>query len=152
MHHRKETTWNKNELKKDVYLATDKKKQNMELETKIGNTVVTALVDTGSDVNLITATKFLELENITLEKESMILTGIGDSELKTLGKFNCNIDVDEGNFFTAFHVVSDTVIPVNCIIGNDLSQHAKMTLNEDGYGASPAACRLSHCEILLAPS
>lgn len=102
---------------------------------KINDVEVTALIDTGSDVNLI---KISEVENILRDKSSYTsdftinLTGIAGKELRTEGVLNAILTIDDYYADIKFHVVKDDAIPVKVILGNPILKDFEVNFTTDG--------------------
>ncbi|KAK9738063.1 Zinc knuckle [Popillia japonica] len=66
----------------------------------ISNTRMLALIDTGSDVNLIRLREYLEALPGTLDNDSIPLSGLGSIRVKTLGSFESVIEINGSHFLT----------------------------------------------------
>ncbi|CAK1581582.1 unnamed protein product [Parnassius mnemosyne] len=115
-------------------------KEDKELETpykkiKINDVEITALIDTGSDVNLI---KLSEVEKFMTEKviydkeKSIHLTGIAGKELNTKGLLKVKVLIDDYYADLEFHVVQDYAIPVSVILGNPILKDFEINFTRDG--------------------
>ncbi|CAK1603490.1 unnamed protein product [Parnassius mnemosyne] len=124
--------------KTDTKIKTDK--EDKELETpykkiKINDVEITALIDTGSDVNLI---KLSEVEKFMTEKaiydkeKSIHLTGIAGKELNTKGLLKVKVLIDDYYADLEFHVVQDYAIPVSVILGNPILKDFEINFTRDG--------------------
>lgn len=112
--------------------TVQKHEDKMYKKTTINNVVVTGLVDTGSDLNIITKSCF-ECLNITQVNPSCrTLQGLGLQKTKTLGHFETKMIIDEEEFSTTIHIVANDVIPVNFIIGKELLNNAEVIIRADG--------------------
>lgn len=98
---------------------------------KVNNSIVSALVDTGCDVNLvrIDAVKCMA---IAFEKDtSFKLKGAGGKSIQTLGHFTSAVFIDEEEFRTKFYVVEANDIPVLAIIGKELIAEAEVIIKNN---------------------
>ncbi|CAK1582740.1 unnamed protein product [Parnassius mnemosyne] len=98
-------------------------------------TCIKALIDTGSDVNLI---KLSEVETLMTEKviydkeKSIHLTGIAGKELNTEGLLKVKVLIDDYYADLEFHVVQDYAIPVSVILGNPIFKDFEISFTRDG--------------------
>ena len=99
---------------------------------KIQDYVFKALIDTGSDVNVISTDVYLKLGSPKLNDNTVNLSGIGDNKIKTFGTFQVDIHIDDCKFNSSIHVVSEKSIPYECIIGNELLSKANLNINNTG--------------------
>ncbi|KAK9687963.1 hypothetical protein QE152_g35891 [Popillia japonica] len=104
-----------------------------------------ALIDTGSDVNLIRLREYLEalpgtvnlirlreyLEALpgTLDNDSIPLSGLGSIRVKTLGSFESVIEINGSHFLTKVHVVQNDALAMPLILGQSLLTQARMTVD-----------------------
>jgi hypothetical protein len=91
-----------------------------------------ALIDTGSDVNLIKASAFLKIGAPRFEKTPLTLTGLGNGKVKTLGKFSTKINIDHCKLVTEIHIVSDEAVSINFIIGRLILNKVTLIMNSEG--------------------
>lgn len=87
-----------------------------------------ALIDTGSDLNLLKSDEYFKVGMPQLISETKILKGLGSVEVKTLGCFTTKIEVEECEFFTKIHLVPDSAMPMKCILGNELLRNVELTI------------------------
>jgi hypothetical protein len=98
---------------------------------KLCGTDFEALIDTGSDVNLIKASTFLKIGAPGFEETPLTLTGLGNGKVKTLGKFSTKINIDNCEFVTEIHIVSDEAISINFIIGTPILNKVTLIMNSE---------------------
>jgi hypothetical protein len=98
---------------------------------KLCGTDFEALIDTGSDVNLIKASTFLKIGAPGFEETPLTLTGLGNGKVKTLGKFSTKINIDNCEFVTEIHIVSDEAISINLIIGTPILNKVTLIMNSE---------------------
>ncbi|KAK9686888.1 Retroviral aspartyl protease [Popillia japonica] len=91
---------------------------------KIGNTRMLALIDTGSDVNLIRLREYLEALPGTLDNDSIPLSGLGSIRVKTLGSLESVIEINGSHFLTKVHVVPNDALAMPLILGQSLLTQA----------------------------
>ncbi|CAK9801662.1 Gag-Pol polyprotein [Anthophora plagiata] len=90
---------------------------------------IQALVDTGSDLTLITAACYVKIGAPRLLTSELAFRGVGGTVNKTLGKFTAKLAVDGHSYEATVHVVSDTVLRHDFLIGTDFLRSVKITIN-----------------------
>ncbi|XP_073946596.1 hypoxia up-regulated protein 1-like [Choristoneura fumiferana] len=86
-------------------------------DVHINNVSMKALIDTGSDVNLIKESYVDKIKHKNYNKDSVLcLKGIADYKIQTKGSFLASIQIDDCYFDTTISVVDDDAIPVNVIL------------------------------------
>lgn len=94
---------------------------------------MSALFDTGSDINVIREDIFRNhLNDIPLMQNSISISGIGGNQIKTLGSFTTDAIVSDENFNLTFHVVPRNASNFEAIIGNPLLAQAEVFITIDG--------------------
>ena len=87
------------------------------------------LIDTGSDVNLIKASAFIQIGTPTLETKILELNGIGKEKVKTLGTFKMTIGIDDVQMLADIHAMPDDHLPTNVIIGRNFLDKVTLIAN-----------------------
>lgn len=118
--------------RKDSLQVTKPEQDRMKKDIRIEGMVVNALIDTGSCVNLIRSDEYFRIGAPKVTREIEHLTGLGQTEVKTLGYFDTTLKVDECQFSAKFHVVDNTAMRTKCIIGNELMKQAIVTIGPEG--------------------
>ncbi|CAG4942267.1 unnamed protein product [Colias eurytheme] len=96
---------------------------------KIKDLNVNALIDSGSDVNLMTYDCFTALQTKKYD-ENLSLTGLGRMKVNSLGKVFVNITIDGRDFQNVlFHIVNKDVIPFPMILGQELLNKITMIMS-----------------------
>lgn len=95
-----------------------------------------ALIDTGSHVTLIRNIAYGRIGSPSFKYNSIRLTGFGRNEVKTLGSFLQVVNVDDQDFELKIHVVPDSAMPMDVIIGSDISEQAQIKVDQDGVFVS----------------
>lgn len=73
---------------------------------EVNNLKLKALVDTGSDVNIISADVYNAIGKPKCEKDELLLSGIGQSTVRSMGKCRLNLCVDKQCYpDVIFHVL-----------------------------------------------
>ncbi|KAL0880685.1 hypothetical protein ABMA27_001903 [Loxostege sticticalis] len=105
-------------------------------EVKIGSVDMVCLIDTGSDVNLITKSELQRIEDVVQDYEknnvSICLTGIAGRQIHTEGVFTTKIQIDDNYADIKLHIVEDDAIPVNFIIGNPILKEFEVNFTANG--------------------
>ncbi|CAB3232772.1 unnamed protein product [Arctia plantaginis] len=95
---------------------------------------VMALIDTGSDVNLITKSEFEKIKDSIedYKTKSTCLTGIAENKVNTAGIFSAIVQIDQYHADVKFCVVKDHDIPVTVVIGNPILKDFEVHFPPDG--------------------
>lgn len=101
-------------------------------EVKLCNQQVTALIDCGSQLNLLRQNIYETMEAPGLKRTNIVLTGFGRNLVSPQGYFTTVIEVDESNFETDVYVVSDDAMKLDMVVGNDLLDQGEVILNKKG--------------------
>lgn len=83
----------------------------------ISGLYIECLIDSGSDLNLVSSDLFFELNVTNYIKERNVLSGLGATKITSLGKFNTQFEIDGQMFDQCFHIVKPNVIPYKIILG-----------------------------------
>ncbi|XP_047040645.1 uncharacterized protein LOC124644986 isoform X2 [Helicoverpa zea] len=96
-----------------------------------GNHSYNALIDSGSDVNLIAAELCSKLFNVEFNVGGLTLTGLGRSQVQSLGKITTAITID-GQCYdgVTFHIIPRDCMPHDVIIGHEFLKGVTMLMNE----------------------
>lgn len=105
---------------------------------KIQEKCTTALIDSGSDLNLITVSCFNAIKSKNYDTEDVQFSGLGGKTVSSLGKWSGIVEIDENCYQTIMHIVPDDVMPYDVIIGQELlkdvtfvSTNGKVTIKPD---------------------
>lgn len=129
-----------NNTKKTLNIEEDGKKCSFApyKDVKVNNIHVKALLDTGSDVNLVSESYFIKVDGKQkdFDPNSVIcLTGINEHEVYTKGSFTAKVQIDESYFDEKFYIVDDTVIPTGIILGNPILKEVEVSFSAEGICA-----------------
>ncbi|GFW70867.1 RVP domain-containing protein [Trichonephila clavipes] len=58
-----------------------------------------------------------------LSKNKMLLTGIGEAQVTTIGSFEHKFKIDDENYSLTWHVVPTDKLKFEAVIGSDLLEH-----------------------------
>ncbi|XP_047018894.1 uncharacterized protein LOC124629526 isoform X2 [Helicoverpa zea] len=109
-------------------------------DIKINNTVLNALVDSGSDVNLLSLL-YLPMLNAEVASETLTMSGLGRSEIQSRGSVSVGLEIDNQCFNgVVFHLVPPEVMPYDVIIGQEFLGRVTVVMNEGGIRFFPIGC------------
>ncbi|GFU80466.1 uncharacterized protein TNCV_3845501 [Trichonephila clavipes] len=95
-----------------------------DLRTKeifFGKVKITVLIESGSTVSLLRENTSRKIMDPTkLSKNKMLLTGIGEAQVTTIGSFEYVFEIDDENYSLTWHVVPADKLKFEAIIGSDL--------------------------------
>ncbi|UYV81442.1 hypothetical protein LAZ67_20001196 [Cordylochernes scorpioides] len=124
------TRSNVNTLVKQVQTKPHDEKQNDLAETtqkgrmfkdiKINDHELQALIDTGSQLNLIRIDQYLAIGSPSFDADDRFISGIGNKRVKLLGKFKAEVKIDDVLFVTIFNIVPEDSMKVEVIIGDEM--------------------------------
>lgn len=117
----------------------------------INNCVMSALIDTGSDICLMRASAYIRVGSPRLEPKEIRFRGVGASDNSTLGEFNTELTIDGRRYFILLRIVSDTLISHDLIVGVDFLNSVELTITGGKSTISPLperACTYDLPEIL----
>lgn len=116
-----------NDEEVSMSMLTKEKKPVVLLE--INNVQLKALVDTGSDVNIISADVYDAIGKPEYEKDELLLSGIGQSTVRSMGKCRLNLCMDKQCYpDVIFHVLCKDYIPYDVIIGQEFLNDVTVVL------------------------
>lgn len=107
-------------------------KSNM-VNIEIDKVKLKALFDTGSDVCTMKEDVYNKfLSNINLTTDTLILSGLGGSKVRTLGSFTEDVMVADEELQLTFHVVPQNSSNYEVIIGNEILSEVDVTITKEG--------------------
>ncbi|GFW88312.1 transposon Ty3-I Gag-Pol polyprotein [Trichonephila clavipes] len=102
-------------------------------EIFFGNVKITALIDSGSTVSLLRENTSRRIMDPTkLSKNKMLLTGIGEAQVTTIGSFEHEFIIDDENYSLTWHVVPTDKLKFEAVIGSDLLEQASISFTKEG--------------------
>lgn len=110
-----------------------------------------ALLDTGSHLSLMREDIFKLINVSKLCESEILLTGIAQGQVKTLGHFQTTITVDGFNFPLSFHVVPSKALEVTVILGTDFINQAEITIDCNGITVNKPNALVFLSQIKLQP-
>lgn len=90
---------------------------------------IIALLDTDSDLQLMSAEQYIKLLLPPLTGPSISCRGLGTEDVKTLGSFITDVQIDKDVFHLIIHVISDIHMNYDLLLGSDLLRDAMISLN-----------------------
>ncbi|GFQ77824.1 uncharacterized protein TNCT_53681, partial [Trichonephila clavata] len=121
-----------NEVPEEAIEYPDVDSQKFTRQVKIGDFDVTALLDTGSVRNLIRFDVYKRMNPKTkLWRESTVLTGLGQGQVKILGSFRHVAEIDGHVCRLDFQVVPSAALKFEAIIGSAFLAHAPCPFHEE---------------------
>ncbi|GFW02167.1 retrovirus-related Pol polyprotein from transposon 17.6 [Trichonephila clavipes] len=67
-----------------------------------------------------------------LSKNKMLLTGIGEAQVTTIGSFEHKFKIDDENYSLTWHVVPTDKLKFEAVIGSDLLEQASISFTKEG--------------------
>lgn len=115
---------------KKVMLSKTKLVGDMYKTVKINDCVISALIDTGCDLNLIRedAAKCFEIPCV---EDASLLSGLGGKQTTTVGSFMAKVKIDGAMFESKFYVVEKGAMSMLAIIGKDLMAEAEVNIKNN---------------------
>lgn len=104
---------------------------------KICGKNVTSLIDSGSDLNLVSEKLFFDLDVTTFVKENVTLTGLGEKRVNSLGNFQTSVELDGQYFKTTFHIVPHVAMPNDLLLGQEFLSNAVIMINRGSVMVMP---------------
>ncbi|KAF8790426.1 hypothetical protein HNY73_005448 [Argiope bruennichi] len=92
-----------------------------------------ALIDTGSSVTFLREDISKQIiKPSELSRETIILSGLGKSQVKTKGSFRQDIELDEEKYSLIWHVVPTSYLDLQAIIGSEILEQASLDFAKEG--------------------
>ncbi|GFW24381.1 hypothetical protein TNCV_606271 [Trichonephila clavipes] len=102
-------------------------------EIFFGKVKITALIDSGSTVSLLRENTSRRIMDPTkLSKNKMLLTGIGEVQVTTIGSFEHEFKIDDEDYSLTWHVVPTDKLKFEAVIGSDLLEQASISFTKEG--------------------
>lgn len=110
----------------DVVRSSDKKLYE---QTIVFGKELTAILDTGSDLNLIRASVYIQLGAPQLSKQTIPFESVSAISHRTLGRFRADVIIDGLIFTLNIDVVPDQFLGQELLIGGELSEQAELRIS-----------------------
>ncbi|KAK1120274.1 hypothetical protein K0M31_012635 [Melipona bicolor] len=91
----------------------------------------TALIDTGSDITLMTTDQYVKIGSPELQSKEIIFRGVGRDRNSTLGEFVANLIIENNHYTTAVQIVSEHVIEHKFILGTDFLDKVEINIKKE---------------------
>ncbi|GFW61113.1 uncharacterized protein TNCV_4873231 [Trichonephila clavipes] len=72
------------------------------------------------------------MDKTKLSKNKMLLTGIREAQVKTIGSFEHKFKIDDENYSLTWHVVPTDKLKFEAVIGSDLLEQASISFTKEG--------------------
>lgn len=105
-----------------------KLKKPMKL-VKINEIMEHSLIDSGSDVNLISSDFCETLNLVVIHDTKMCFSGLGKVKVQALGMLTCNIVIDDNVYNVLFYVVPSYAIPYKLILGQEFLKNVFVVMD-----------------------
>ncbi|UYV80704.1 hypothetical protein LAZ67_19001449, partial [Cordylochernes scorpioides] len=122
---------------KQNYLAETTQKGRMFKYIKINDHELQALIDTGSQLNLIRIDRYLAIGSPSFDADDRFISGIGNKRVKLLGKFKAEVKIDDVLFVTIFNIVPEDSMKVEVIIGDEMLKEVHFSVVGDNIQIKP---------------
>ncbi|GBM30605.1 hypothetical protein AVEN_27633-1 [Araneus ventricosus] len=98
-----------------------------------GNKRVTALIDTGNTVSLLRENTSRRIIGPTkLAKNKILLTGIGEAQVTTIGSSEKEFQMDKEDYSLTWHVVPTAKLQFGAVIGSGILEQASVNFMKNG--------------------
>ncbi|GFS61905.1 retrovirus-related Pol polyprotein from transposon 412 [Trichonephila clavipes] len=102
-------------------------------EIFFGKVKITAIIDSGSTVSLLRENTSRRIMDPTkLSRNKMLLKGIGEAQVTTIGCFEHEFKIDDENYSLTWHVVPADKLKFEAVIGSDLLEQASINFTKEG--------------------
>ncbi|UYV74585.1 hypothetical protein LAZ67_12000202 [Cordylochernes scorpioides] len=106
-------------------------------DIKINDHELQALIDTGSQLNLIRIDRYLAIGSPSFDADDRFISGIGNKRVKLLGKFKAEVKIDDVLFVTIFNIVPEDSMKVEVIIGYEMFKEVHFSVVGDNIQIKP---------------
>lgn len=117
---------------RDSNFTMIRKDNKMIKAVMISNVQLNALLDTGSEVSIITENIYAQIKKPNLYPSQVVLTGLGQLSIKVLGYVKENILIDGNELSARIFVVPNNSMKHDMIIGTELINEVELIINKDG--------------------
>ncbi|GFV48284.1 uncharacterized protein TNCV_4716681 [Trichonephila clavipes] len=103
-------------------------------EIFFGKVKITALIDSGSTLSLLRENTSRRIMDPTkLSKNKMLLTGIGEAQVATIGYFEHEFKINNENYSLTWHDVPADKLKFEAVIVSDLLEQASISFTKEGF-------------------
>lgn len=128
---RNDTTKNetaKSEIVKSGCAKLQPVNQRCTKNVRLSNAKICALLDTGSDISLLSKVKYDESGLPSLNKNSIVFRGVGAKDNRTLDFVDTTLEVDDHAYIVRVHVIPDNLALHDFLFGNDFIDRVELNI------------------------
>nr|XP_012145355.1 PREDICTED: uncharacterized protein LOC105663060 [Megachile rotundata] len=107
----------KNDVSKNSCAVSQSRLSKHVKDVLINDVPIQAIVDTGSDITIMSANAYTKIGSPRLENDITPFQGIATDENATMGKFHAKLTVDDHSYAISINVVSDVLTRYSLLIG-----------------------------------
>lgn len=115
----------------------------------INEMAIDALVDTGSDINIVPVSVASRLNIRKINPTDVMVNGVGSRNVQSEGVAQVNIKIVGDFFTTKVYVFQDGVIPADFVIGNELLDTAEVIIKNGGIEIKKSGEKTHEVENLV---
>ncbi|KAG6458452.1 hypothetical protein O3G_MSEX010867 [Manduca sexta] len=104
---------------------------------EINGVSVEGLIDSGSDLNLVTEDLFFELKDCIYTKDNILLTGLGHSKVVAVGKFKSDVKIDDYCYNVTYYIVPRDTMPYRMILGQPFLNDVRVVIEKGVVNVMP---------------
>lgn len=108
-------------------------------EVKLGGIEICALLDTGSDISLLSKAKYDELDLPPFNENSIVFCGVGAKDNKTVGFVETILEVDNNTYPIRVHLIPDNLALHDLLLGTDFIKQVELNIKGGSVRISPIA-------------
>lgn len=127
----------KNAEKPTVASVSQTSRKKYTQEVALNGQVMMALIDTGSDISIIRASKHAVIGLPKIQITDTKFYGIGGSSARIIGEFQTNILINKNVYPIFLRVAPDTAMPYDLLIGADFIDTVDMSLRGGMISINP---------------
>ncbi|CAK9806353.1 hypothetical protein ANTPLA_LOCUS4851 [Anthophora plagiata] len=113
---------------KDVSSTSEESRKKRVKNVQIKHCKLVALIDSGSDLNLMRADHYIKIGAPKLNNRILRFRGVGTEGNYTMEEFSTNIFIDDTTYSINIHVVPNALTPHGLIIGTDSLDSVELTM------------------------
>ncbi|XP_078051684.1 uncharacterized protein LOC144477819, partial [Augochlora pura] len=117
-----------NESVKDVSSASEASRKKRVKEVQVENCKLIALIDSGSDLNLMRADYYIKIGAPKLNNKIVQFRGVGKESNHTLGQFSTVITIDHTIYPISIHVLPDSLTSHGLILGTEFLDSVELNM------------------------
>lgn len=122
---------------KGNYIISQVQRKKYKKEVMINGYQTTALIDTRSDITLMTTDQYVKISSPELQSKEIIFRGAVRDRNSTLGEFVANLIIKNNQYTTAVQIISKHVIEHKFILGTDFLDKVEINIKGGDISTSP---------------